>query len=269
MIMRFIVSFLLLVLLLVSGLLFYVDYGAVSLVPILQYQHIAEVEGKSLDTVHPSSFRDQMKFIADNKYTVISLYDLAKIYKKKEKIPKRTLAITFDGGYQDFFEHGLSAASKYHFPITVFLQSGNLGKAGFMNKDTVKKIYESYSKYVSFGSNGQTGRDLTRMSGADAYGEIFSSRSSLIKELEISVDFFSFPGGGVTSFLMDKVKESGYLGACATLPGRRMPNTNSLVMKRVAITTTDDNPILYKLKLWGNYILFEEWRREKKTRDTR
>lgn len=254
-------SVLLFCVLIVSGLLFYIDYGPVSVIPILRYQHIDEGDPKAMDYVHPTHFMDQMKFLIDNQFKVISLEEVARIYREHEKIPKRTIAITFDGGYEDFYEHGAGVLIKNKMPATVFLQSANIEKKGFLNKKQILEIAEK--GIVTFGSNGQTGRDLNRIGSAEASGEIFSSKTSLEKDLEIPIQFFSYPNGSVNAFLINKAQESRYKGACAIMPGSKYPN-NPYIMKRVPITPDDNNPIFFKLKTWGNYIVFQEWREGRK-----
>lgn len=257
-------TLLLLAVLLASGLLFYVDYGPVSSIPILQYRHLGETEEKTPDYVHPRNFVDQMKFLADDKFNVISLDRVLEIYRNKEKIPQHTVAITFDGGYSDFYDFALSVLEKYRFPATVFLQSSNLGKRGFMTKEQVLAVYNK--GLIAFGSNGQTGQDLSRVGAADAYTEIFSSRSSLLRDLEIPIEYFSYPNGAVNAYMIAKVRESGYKGACALLPGKKHSGTNPYVLKRHAITPAEDNVIFFKLKTWGEYARIEEWRQARRNR---
>lgn len=263
--MRIIFSILLFLILILSGFLFYMDYGPISAIPVLRYEHISDIEEKLPGYVHPRAFKDQMKFLADDKFKVIPLREVAEIYRKKGKIPQHTIAITFDGGYDDFVD-AAGVLAKYKFPATVFLQSSNVGKKGYMTKDQILTLLEN--ELITLGSNGQTGRDLTRLTGAEAYGEIFSSRTALEKELEIPIQYFSFPQGGVNRFLASKVEESRYLGACALLPGKSYPNRHPYVIKRLTITPREDNPIFFKLKTWGNYILLEEWRRERNKKVT-
>lgn len=259
--MRFLLSLLLFLILAVSGLLAYIDYGPVSVLPILAYRHIAESDVKDPAYVHPKDFQDQMKYLADEKFNVISLDEVLRIYKEGGKIPTHTLAITFDGGYDDFNEFGVGSLEKYKFPATIFLQSGGIGKKGFMTKDQIKQLAQN--ERFTFGSNGISGRNVALMSGNDAYNEIFSSKTGLQKELEIPISYFSYPEGGFISSLKRLAKESNYKGACALTPGREYSNKDSFAMKRILITYADDNPIFFKLKTWGNFIVLKEWKEQR------
>ncbi|MBI1884589.1 MAG: polysaccharide deacetylase family protein [Chlamydiae bacterium] len=260
--MKLFLSLFLLIVLVVSGLLFYIDYGSVSVLPILRYEHIEESETKAPNYVHPFAFVRQMKALAEDHFHVIRLSDGVQLYRHGDPIPKHTVAITFDGGYDDFQRHALSILEKYKFPATVFLQSANVGKSGYLNKGQILKM--ARSGLIQFGSNGQTGRNLSHLGAPDAYGEIFSSRTSLQKDLELPIDFFSYPQGGVNPALERVVLESGYHGACALMPGKRFSNHNPFLMKRTAIFYKDDNPVSFKLKTWGNYVLLKEWKDQRK-----
>lgn len=262
---KFLWSFLILIVLLISAFFFFMDYGPVYVLPVLRYEHIAESGAKELNHVHPQTFSSQIKSLADDKMNVISLEEVVKIYREGGKIPQRTLAITFDGGYDDFFENAYNVLAKFKFPATVFIQSSNLGKKGYLTKEQVEKMKES--GLITIGANGQFGKDLTRMGGGESYGEIASSRSSLQKELEVVVNYFSYPNGGVNAGLIQMVRDSRYKGACAILPGNKYSNRDPFVIKRMWITPSDDNPILFKLKTWGNYALYEEWRMSRKAKN--
>ncbi len=258
---RILISLAIFIVLLISGLLAYIDYGPVSVLPILQYQHIGESESRQEDYIHPRAFSDQMKYLADEEFKVITLDDVVQIYKEKGEVPTHTIAITFDGGYSDFNEYAVPALAKYKFPVTVFLQSGNMGKPGFMTKDQIIKLAEENER-ITFGSNGMSGKNLNSINGADAYNEISSSKIGLQKELEIIIPYFSYPQGGFMPTLERLVQESGYRGACALTPGRNYSNHNPFIIKRTAITYADDNPVFFKLKTWGNYVILKEWKED-------
>ncbi|MBI1870452.1 MAG: polysaccharide deacetylase family protein [Chlamydiae bacterium] len=254
--MRILFSLLIFFTLVVSGALFYVDYGPVSVLPILRYEHMGESDAKSPDYVHPRAFQRQMEYLASEKFHVIPLSQVIKIYQEGHSIPRHTIAITFDGGYADFKNYAAGLLEKYKFPATVFLRSSYLGQAGYMTKNEVFEIAQR--GVIEFGSNGQTGKNLAK-TGMDAYSEIFISRMALQKEVERPVYFFSYPEGGIQPALENLAKESGYHGACALTPGKRYKNNNPYAMKRISITYQDDNTFFFKFKAWGNFILIQEW----------
>jgi peptidoglycan/xylan/chitin deacetylase (PgdA/CDA1 family) len=92
---------------------------------ILLYHRVADLPSDpQLLSVTPAHFEEQIRYIAHNYYPV-SLGELLDI-KQKKKIPKNTIAITFDDGYADNLWNALPILKKYRVPATVFVTTGYL-----------------------------------------------------------------------------------------------------------------------------------------------
>jgi peptidoglycan/xylan/chitin deacetylase (PgdA/CDA1 family) len=74
-------------------------------------------------SVSPAHFEEQVKYISEN-YNPISLKELVNLKQKKNKIPDRTIAITFDDGYADNLWNMKPILEKYNVPATVFVTTG-------------------------------------------------------------------------------------------------------------------------------------------------
>ena len=83
---------------LVGGFLF---LRAQYVVPVLMYHSVDEKAKETKLSVCPASFEEQMKFLSEHKYNVITLQELADTVKKGRGFPSRTVAITFDDGYEN------------------------------------------------------------------------------------------------------------------------------------------------------------------------
>lgn len=257
----FLITLFIVIVLLASLGLFYVDYGPVKLYPVLHYRHIASSESGLEDHVNPLIYKLQIKYLYDNKFNVVPLKDVVRTYRQKGEVPKRTVAITFDGGYQNFNEVAYPLLKKYKFPATVFLSPTKIDTKGYMKKDKILDLYEE--GLISFGSMGRgSKKDLTRVSGSAAYEDIFTSRSDLRRILDIPINYFSYPDGGVNVRLMHYAKESKYKGACTLIPGAHIPRNHSYAIKRVTIHSEDGAGLKFKFKTWGNFVLFKEWRKK-------
>ena len=69
--------------------------------PILMYHSIDEQWTKVKLSVSPEQFREQMKFLRDRHYNVISLDELADLIMSGRRIPHNTVVITFDDGNEN------------------------------------------------------------------------------------------------------------------------------------------------------------------------
>jgi peptidoglycan/xylan/chitin deacetylase (PgdA/CDA1 family) len=74
------------------------------------------------------------------KYQPISLQKLVENLHQG-KIEKKSVAVTFDDGYADNLENVKPLLEKYDIPATVFVTSGNLGKAREFWWDELAKIF--------------------------------------------------------------------------------------------------------------------------------
>lgn len=67
-----------------------------------------------------SVFDGQMKFIA-RRYRPISFGGLVDMKRKKDPMPPRTMAITFDDGWQDNYQNALPVLKNHNVPAIIFL----------------------------------------------------------------------------------------------------------------------------------------------------
>ncbi|MCL1126800.1 polysaccharide deacetylase family protein [Shewanella surugensis] len=87
---------------------------------ILQYHHVS-AETPSITSVTPEQFQEQMQYLADNDFNVVPLSKVVSSLKAKKAMPPKTVAITFDDGYQSIADVAHPILKKYHFPYTLFV----------------------------------------------------------------------------------------------------------------------------------------------------
>src|SRR5688572_8639903 len=77
-------------------------------IPVLMYHRVSplsEREAKSplvRDlTVLPEDFENQVRYLSQNGYALLSVYDIQQALLNGEPLPKKGVAITLDDGYRD------------------------------------------------------------------------------------------------------------------------------------------------------------------------
>jgi peptidoglycan/xylan/chitin deacetylase (PgdA/CDA1 family) len=70
--------------------------------------------------VTPALFRDRLRILAEEGYNVLSLDQALRRLWAKD-LPPRSVAITFDDGFYDFFLHAAPALEEFGFPATLYL----------------------------------------------------------------------------------------------------------------------------------------------------
>jgi CelD/BcsL family acetyltransferase involved in cellulose biosynthesis/peptidoglycan/xylan/chitin deacetylase (PgdA/CDA1 family) len=90
---------------------------------ILYYHRINEERDPFVPALTPELFERQMRFISRN-YKVLSLADLLKHIENGP--PELAVAVTFDDGYRDNYDHAFPILQRYRIPATIFLTTGGI-----------------------------------------------------------------------------------------------------------------------------------------------
>lgn len=89
---------------------------------VLQYHHVSD-ETPAATSISPALFRQHMAHLREAGYAVVSLPDLAARLRSGEPLPDRTVAITFDDGYDSIYQTAFPILKKYGWPFTVFVNT--------------------------------------------------------------------------------------------------------------------------------------------------
>lgn len=69
--------------------------------PVLKYNDIQDIpQSTDADIMPKVKFEEQMKYLKDNGYTTITAQEFIDAYNGKVNLPKNSVMLTFDGGYQ-------------------------------------------------------------------------------------------------------------------------------------------------------------------------
>jgi peptidoglycan/xylan/chitin deacetylase (PgdA/CDA1 family) len=139
----------------------------------------------------------------------------------------KLVALTFDDGYQDVFEHAVPLLRKYGFTATCFAVSDTLGDhnrwdADFVGARKPVMTRDDLRRWIDagfeVGSHSHTHARLPTLPPELASEEIASSRAILGAELGVAIENFSYPYGAVDARARDLVFAAGYRSACGTAP---------------------------------------------------
>jgi peptidoglycan/xylan/chitin deacetylase (PgdA/CDA1 family) len=165
--------------------------------------------------------------------------------------------ITFDDGFENFYENALPELKKRRIPSVMFVITDALGKAfgpvGHSEKVmSLERIRSLPEELVTVGSHTLTHPFLPAISEEEARQQITVSRTKLEESLNRRIDLFSFPFGGFNQRLVEICKEAGYSRIFTTLPAFAFEEANEFVVPRVRVDPTDW-PAEFRLKLAGAY----------------
>ena len=172
--------------------------------------------------VEPARFRDQMAFLAESGYEVVSLHDLLSTRHTAPATAKR-IALTFDDGYADFATEAVPVMAEHRFPSTMFIPTGCVGRTTLELK-TVGAArplldwtdIDAFDDLVEIGAHAHSHLPLDVMPIARASEEITISRELLTERLGRSPRLFAYPHGHYTRRVRALVRDAGYEAACTT-----------------------------------------------------
>lgn len=190
---------------------------------ILVYHSVSD-ENKLNFTVTPKQFEDQMAYLAKNDFKVVSLDQLMK-YREAGFIPEKTVAITFDDGYQDNYTQAFPILKKYNFPATIFLTTSDLGQIRVVREVSFKilspeelKTLES-SGIISIEAHTVSHPKLTQVSKAEIEKEISESKKIIDKILNKNCIHCAYPKGRYNSAVLEIIPKTGIHYGYTTIDG--------------------------------------------------
>ena len=208
---------------------------------IFMYHNIAtppkEAKLKSL-YVKPSKFEMQVKILKKLGYNFVKT-------KQLEKSLKKSILLTFDDGFKDFYENAFPILKKYNISAIVFIPVSLVGSFNQWDyeKLNVKKpvmsweeIIEIHRQGIEIGSHTLTHPFLTKIPKEKAKIEIQDSKKILEDKLSTQITSFCYPYGDYDEKIKDLVVEAGYKYAFTTKEGSLEDSENLYEIKRISIS---------------------------------
>ncbi len=226
------------------------------IVPILCYHKFGSDDTSSMTT--PSHvFEQQMKYLKDNGYRVISARQLVDFLEYRRQIPKKSVLITVDDGYKSVYEVAWPILKKYDFTATLFVYTDYVGLS--KKAITWDELGELKDNGFTIGSHSVAHSDLTKKNQDETQEEfqnrlekeIFLSKEIIDTKLGQDTLFFSFPYGRYNADLMKMVKSAGYKIAVTVDRGSNPFFTNPLALKRDMILKQDIALFISRLKIFN------------------
>ena len=102
-------------------------------IPILLYHDfVTTVPDSDPDNFNyintPQSFKENIKTLLEEGYTVISMEQLNEAYKGNIELPSKPILITFDDGYYSNYEYIYPILQKYNVKASIFVITDKVGK---------------------------------------------------------------------------------------------------------------------------------------------
>ena len=194
--------------------------------PVLLYHRVAPPprEDPWRNFISPGAFESHLVWLRAWGYRSVPLSAVADAMNGGPRLHHRAVAITFDDGYLDTYQHAFPLLRRHGFGATVFLVGGTIGgdssfdsgsgyePAPMLGWDQIRAMA---LQGIEFGCHTSSHPEsLVDLDDADLNREVKDSRHQLEAVLEQPVDLFAYPHSKHDGRVEAAVAAAGYRLAC-------------------------------------------------------
>jgi peptidoglycan/xylan/chitin deacetylase (PgdA/CDA1 family) len=206
-------------------------------VPVLMYHRISELPpgaGPLLRdlTVSPVDFERQVRYLAENGYSILSAGEVERAVRLGEPLPEQAVALTLDDGYEDNFAQAFPILRRYGLDGTLFLVTATVDTMGHVSW---RQAQEMLGEGMEFGSHSAHHYDLTLLSLPELDRELIDSRAELERRLETTIRQIAYPAGQYNERVKERARRAGYVAGWKKGGGWVTPDSDPLMLPRVRV----------------------------------
>jgi peptidoglycan/xylan/chitin deacetylase (PgdA/CDA1 family) len=235
-------------------------------VPILMYHSISEnLFGKSHPYYHintsPEVFSRQMRWLRNNGYRTLDTNELLRGLENHDDL-SRTVVITFDDGYRDFYTDAMDVMKQCGFTATIYLATDRIQDKSLRIEGaeylTWRDVRALQKEGIRFGSHTVNHADLRSLGPEQIEYELACSKETMEDKLGVVVDSFAYPFAFpeqdkvFTHYLEDVLTNCGFENGVSTILGRASLEKNRFFLPRIPVNAWDDERF-FQAKVEGGY----------------
>ena len=191
-------------------------------VPILLYHHVqpqdqAQAKGQKNISVDTNVFEGQMAYLKSSGYTTLTGDQLAHALADKQELPKKSIVLTFDDGYDDFYTNVYPVIQKYGLVANLMVSTGLVNNAQYLSWGQIREMVSGglvHAYNHTWSHANLTGKPLEKIRF-----EIMTANQQLKDNLGKDNAIFTYPYGSSSQAIIDFLKKNGFTAAFSTLPG--------------------------------------------------
>lgn len=229
-------------------------------VPVLSYHHFAE-DCTSLFCMPSDVFKQQMKYLKENGYTVITEKELLDYLQYRRSLPKRSVMITIDDGYSSAYDVAYPILKNHGYTATLFIYTDYIGISD--KAITWNQLKEMKDDGFQIGSHTISHCDLTKKrEGEDETvymarikKELLGSKQIIDTKLKQNTISLAFPFGRYDESVLAVADQVGYRLGFSVKKGGNPFFADPLSLKRDHVLKKDMKSFITKLKTFYEFSL--------------
>lgn len=187
--------------------------------PIIMYHYVEYIKEtndlvKKKLTINPGLFEQQLHSFQQEGYITYFVKEIPDILAGKIQLSGRSVVLTFDDGYGDFYSDVVPLLEKYHMKATEYVINDYIGRKGFLTKKELVELAKN--PLVEIGAHTLDHVYLKTVPDSLARKQITESKKQLEDLLGVPVETFAYPYGAVGPDTPEFVKEASFSAAVGT-----------------------------------------------------
>ncbi len=217
---------------------------------VLQYHHIG-TDTPSATSSSPQQFKRQLEYLAEQGFRVVPLPKLVEALRRGQSLADKTVAISFDDGYQSVYTAAFPLLRRRNWPFTVFVSSEAIDKRTGPVMSWAQ-LREMAAAGATIANHGLVHRHLQRRLAGETQAawrrrttaEILAAEARIATEIGSSPRLLAYPYGEFDRPLMALLAQLGFAG---------------LGQHSGPLSATDSLQALPRFPLGGNYGELEDF----------
>lgn len=224
------------------------DFQDTSSFRILLYHSITDQMVKSdtgEETTPKALFEEQMRYLKNNKFNLISIKDALNTLFGKGRLQPRSICISFDDGFKDNFSNAFEILKKFGIPATLFITLNFIEEHSrdprFLNKQELAVMKDS--GLIDIGLHGKSHHALSRLPKEQLNEEVVTAKKELSSIINGEISLIAYPFGHRRSYnreVIQLAKRAGFIGGLSAAYGRNSRKTDPFSLRRNRISWIDD-----------------------------
>jgi poly-beta-1,6-N-acetyl-D-glucosamine N-deacetylase len=185
---------------------------------ILQYHHFSDKTPPST-SIKETQFVDQLNYLAENEFTVMSLRDVALSLYHQLELPDKCVSLSVDDAYLSVYKTAYPLVKQHHWPLTVFVSSDNVAENSSLYMSW-QELREMAQNGISIENHGKSHSHMVRLNPGESEkqwlmrirSDILQSQQQITRQIGVAPQLFAWPYGEYNSKLGKLIRDMDLIG---------------------------------------------------------
>jgi peptidoglycan/xylan/chitin deacetylase (PgdA/CDA1 family) len=212
-------------------------------IPILLYHSVVDGPGGDHWSVSPATFAAHLDHLVEGGWRSTTVSELAEAISSRREVPPKTVCVTFDDGFADFYTNALPLMEERGIVSTLYVTTSPVGNGHEHTSDNVwsspmlswEQLAEIATRGVEIGGHSHHHLELDTLRPSVALEEVTTCKAELEDHLGIAVHSFAYPHGYSSPSVRAAVRSAGYRSACSVKNALSSPRDDVFTLPRLML----------------------------------